>query len=195
MRGLVSGPSADADVAMGLKAMEEKALEGRTPTRVRFGDRALASACPLRRSKQACSSFDWSFPFPEVIRAVPLRRSPIRIADTEKPLKPRRSRVRAEPGNGRRGEAPRGVPRAGRSKTLKGEPHGCWAVDGPSSGAIRVIGPTAYVVGAVLLAQRFTPLGRWSEAKAADSGRAGSKSSRGYSNPEGGRCRELELPG
>jgi hypothetical protein len=25
--------------------------------------------------------------------------------------------------------------------------------------------------------------------------RAGSKSSRGYSNPEGGRCRELELPG
>jgi len=170
MRGLVSGPSADADVAMGLKAMEEKALEGRIPTRVRFGDRALASACPLRRS-------------------------PIRIADTEKPLKPRRSRVRAEPGNGRRGEAPRGVPRAGRSKTLKGEPHGCWAVDGPSSGAIRVTGPTAYVVGAVLLAQRFTPLGRWSEAKAADSGRAGSKSSRGYSNPEGGRCRELELPG
>jgi hypothetical protein len=115
--------------------MEEKALEGRIPTRVRFGNRALAPACPLRRFRQACSSFDSSFPFPEVIRAVPLRRVPRGIADTEKPLKPRRSRVRAEPGKGRRGEAPRGVPRAGRSKTLKGEPHGCWAVDGPSSGA------------------------------------------------------------
>lgn len=90
-------------------------------------------AHPLTRMTQ--SRRDWSFPFPEVIRAVPLRRVPRGIADTEKPLKSRRSRVRAEPGNGRRGEAPRGVPRAGRSKTLKGEPHGCWAVDGPSSGA------------------------------------------------------------
>jgi hypothetical protein len=48
-----------------LKVMEEKALEGRRPTRVRFGDRALASAGPLRRIRRTCGCFGWSFPFPE----------------------------------------------------------------------------------------------------------------------------------
>jgi len=69
---------------------------------------------------------------------------------TEKPLKSRWFL----PGNGmgpgkdKRGEAPKGVPRAGRSKTLKGEPHGCWAVDGSSAGANRCdSGPMAYAVG------------------------------------------------
>jgi hypothetical protein len=80
---------------------------------------------------------DWSFPFPEATSACPPRRAGSCVADTEKPLKSRRSRVRAGPRKGKRGEAPRGVPRAGRSKTLKGKPHGCWAVDGPSSGASR----------------------------------------------------------
>jgi hypothetical protein len=83
----------------------------------------------------AMTRSDASFPFPEAIRARPPRWMVSPIADTEKPLKSRRSRVRASPRKDKRGEAPRGVPRAGRSKTLKGEPHGCWAVDGPSSGA------------------------------------------------------------
>jgi hypothetical protein len=113
--------------------MEEKALEGRTPTRVRFGSRAaVVSATSVVRAAWSCDS---SFPFPEVARARPPRRMVMRVADTEKPLKSRRSRVRAGPRKDKRGEAPRGVPRAGRSKTLKGKPHGCWAVDGPSSGA------------------------------------------------------------
>ena len=34
------------------KAMEEKALEGRTPTRVRFEDRAVLLAHPLTRMKR-----------------------------------------------------------------------------------------------------------------------------------------------
>ena len=35
-----------------LKAVEEKALEGQTPTRVRFGDRRCYSAHPLTRMKR-----------------------------------------------------------------------------------------------------------------------------------------------
>jgi hypothetical protein len=123
-------------VAQVAKAVEEKALEGRTPTRVRFDDRSVSGSSA--HADDAMTRCGLSFPFPEVIRTAPLRRAPRGIADTEKPLEPRRSRVRAEPGNGRRGEAPRGVPRAGRSKTLKGEPHGRWAVDGSSSGVARM---------------------------------------------------------
>jgi hypothetical protein len=119
---------------MYLKAVEEKALEGRTPTRVRFGGRVSG---PTAYAVGAMSHFDASFPFPEVVRAQSLRRTVSRTTDTDKPLKSRRSRVRAGPRKGKRGVAPRGVPRAGRSKTLKGKPHGCWAVDGPSSGASR----------------------------------------------------------
>lgn len=127
---------------MRLKAVEEKALEGRTPTRVRFGDlRSVLLAHPLTRMNLVITGiFDWSFPFPEATSARPLRWAGSCVADTDKPLKSRRSRVRAGPRKGKRGVAPRGVPRAGRSKTLKGKPHGCWAVDGPSSGASRVRG-------------------------------------------------------
>jgi hypothetical protein len=49
---------------------------------------------------------------------------------TDKPLKSRRSRLRASPGNDMRGEAPRGVPRIGGSKALKGEPQGRCGADG-----------------------------------------------------------------
>ena len=100
--------------------------------------RSVLPAHPLTRMKLVIAGiFGRSFPFPEVVSTCSLRRVELRTTDTEKPLKSRRSRVRAGPRKGRRGEAPRGVPRAGRSKTLKGKPHGCWAVDGPSSGASR----------------------------------------------------------
>lgn len=103
-----------------LWAMEEKALEGRTPTRVRFGSRAAVD--PAASAVGAAWSCDESFPFPEVTCARPPRRMVMRVADTDKPLKSRRSRVRAGPRKGKRGVAPRGVPRAGRSKTLKENP-------------------------------------------------------------------------
>ena len=44
---------------------------------------------------------------------------------SEKPLKSRRFRIRARPGNDKRGESPRGEPRVGWSKALKEEPHEC----------------------------------------------------------------------
>jgi len=44
---------------------------------------------------------------------------------SEKPLKSRRFRIYARPGNDKRGESPRGVPRVGGSKALKGEPQEC----------------------------------------------------------------------
>ena len=78
----------------GLKVAEENALEGRTPRRARFGDNRLRA--------------DVSVPFPG--RSQPLE---------SRPLTFRRGR-----GNDRRGEALRGAPPAGRSKALKGEPHG-----------------------------------------------------------------------
>jgi len=74
--------------------VEEKALEGRNPKRVRFGRlglRAEASRAPS----------------PSELTSV--------VAVT---------RLRADWKNDRRGEAPRGEPLTGRSKTLKGEPHG-----------------------------------------------------------------------
>lgn len=85
------------------KAMEEKALEGQTPKKARFDESARCAGLPVGRKTEA------SFP------------SPI----SDKPLKSRRSRIRARPGNVRRGEAPKGVPRFGGSKALKGKSHGC----------------------------------------------------------------------
>jgi hypothetical protein len=81
--------------------MEEKALEGRIPTRVRFGRCVFG---PSAYADGAMRYGDWSFPFPEAASACPPRRAGSCAADTDKPLKSRRSRVRgSEKGQERRG--------------------------------------------------------------------------------------------
>jgi hypothetical protein len=111
-------------------------LEGRTPKRARFGGLVLGFlefrlVVPLPEQCFRPNGLRrWSWMAQPPRRLVPVGGSRRRVhVRTNLWIRAGSAHV-ARPGNGRRGEAPRGAPRFGGSKALKGEPQGRCEADG-----------------------------------------------------------------